>query len=302
MKRSNVDLNLLLAFEAIYECASLTGAARKLGLSQPAVSYSLNRLRKIYGDPLFIRTGNGIAPTAVAQEAEEAISQALILVRGSIRSPAGFSPTVFEGEIKVSMSDSVAQVWLAAIYRRISAEAPKAALHVAEVPADGLVDALRFGHADVALGFIPTLNRTTRHEVLAADEYVCVVGASHPHAGRSLSLDKFLGMQHVMVATTAGSHANAENLLQEQGIFRRVALRVRNFTVVPEILRGSRLAAIMPRKVAEAMNATGQMALLALPFAMPTIHVEIYWHPRLQLDQRSVWLRRLIVNEIAKPQ
>ncbi|WP_020653896.1 LysR family transcriptional regulator [Massilia niastensis] len=293
----NMDLNLLRVFQAVSEERSLTLAGNRLHLSQPAVSHAVNRLRELFGDPLFVRTRDGMQPTPTALELEKPIGRALQAVQDALRLAGGFDPAVSERVFRVSMTDVAEMVFLPPICEQLRVLAPNVQLKVVQVPQDQIVDSLRTGHLDFAIGNLPALKETTRHALLFSESYCCLtrkrVGLPRHKA---LSLEEYQALSHVQVRSAESSHSQLALALQELGVGRRVALEIPHFSVLPLILLQSDLAATLPLRIAKLFNIGEQFRIYGLPVSLPAVDVTLHWHEEFENDQGSRWLRQLVLD------
>ncbi len=297
---NSVDLNLLRVFLAIWESGSLTVAGEHLGLTQPAMSHALARLRRLLDDPLFVRTPAGMEPTATAERLFEPINTALALIRTTLHAQEHFDPRTAARAFRLAMSDMSEFFFLPPLLARLEQEAPGVKLEVLQVPVDRLADALRSREIDLAIGYLPGLERNCATQHLFSDSHVCMVRARHPQAGRKLTLATLLKMKHVFVPSNATGHRMVEQWLMESGVHRHIVLRLPHFTVAPEIVRGTDLAVLLPRSIAERFNRGRAYRLLEIPVALPSIDVNVYWHPRFDADQAVGWLRDLLLEMFGK--
>lgn len=293
---SSIDLNLLVVFQAIKEESSLTRASERLGLSQPAVSHALRRLRALFNDPLFIRTQVGVQPTAVADQLAAPISQALALVESSLRWREAFQPATSSRRFRLSMSDIGEFVYVPPLLERISREAPGVDLEILSVETPRLTEALRLGEIDLAIGYLPGLRTSTSHERLFLDRYICLVRAGHPLRARTLTLSAFGKLPHVSVSSASTGHRMIEELMIEQNIRRRELLRLPHLSVIPEVIQRTDLAATLPHTVAKVFAKRGQFRIYEHPAKLPSIEVTLHWHARFNADPANAWLRRLVIE------
>ena len=294
---NNVDLNLLRVFQAVSEERSLTLAGHRLHLSQPAVSAAVNRLRELFGDPLFVRTRDGMQPTPVPLELAKPISRALQAVHEALRYADGFDPAASTRVFRVSMTDVAEMVFLPQIGEQLRVLAPRVRLKVVQVPQESIVEALRTGHLDCAIGNLPAIRETTRHALLFSESYCCL---TRRRAGlpkrQALRLDEFQALSHVQVRSAESSHSQVAQALHGLGVERRVALEIPHFSVLPLILAQSDLAATVPLRIGRLFNAGKQFNVYDLPVALPSVDIMLHWHEEFDNDLGGKWLRRLVLD------
>lgn len=294
---ADVDLNLMRVFQSIYEEGNLTTVAERLNLTQPAVSYSLRRLRDVLGDPLFIRTNQRMEPTPVAQRLAPPIHEALLLLQDAIQDHQVFDPESSKRVFRLSMSDIGEIVFLPPLIEFIGQHAPGIRLEVDPGSLDTLADALRQGNIDLAIGNLVQLNPFTNRVTLFHEDYACMVRADHPIAGQEeLSLHDFLSWPHIFVSSSSNAHRSFEEILVSQGVRRHIALQVPHFTVVPDIIERSNMICSIPHQIAVRFNRYGNFKIFSLPMDVPPSEVAVHWHPRFEHDEANKWLRQLVIK------
>ena len=299
MNIRDVDLNLLRVFDAVLREKSVTVAAAKLELTQPAVSNALARLRRMLDDALFVRTPEGMRPTPFAQGLADPVRQALGLVETALRRQAGFDPATSARTFRFHMSDIGEMVFLPTLIERLQRAAPGVKVEVKPLALEEIADALASGTLDLAMGALPGLAGLVHTKSLLRDPYVCLVRAGHPLAGRRLTERQFAGLALALVSSPGSGHRAVEDALAKHGLTGRIALRVPHFTVVPVVLERTDLALTIPERVAEVYEKGGRFRSLKLPFEIPAADVGIHWHERFGRDPGNMWMRSLLVELFA---
>jgi DNA-binding transcriptional LysR family regulator len=290
----DVDLNLLRVFDAVLRERAVTAAAARLGLTQPAVSNALARLRTLLGDALFVRTPAGMAPTPFARGMAEPVRQALALLESALAHGPGFDPATSTRAFRFYMSDLGQVEFLPALMERVQRLAPGVRLEAVAADVGHIGDALGAGALDVAVGFLPALGPPIGRLALFRDAYVCLMRSGHP-AGSRLTRKKFLEAAHVLV-TYRGGHRVIEEALERAGAARRIALRVPHFTVVPMVLERTDLLLTLPARVAHVYEREGRLKTLPPPVPIPQAEVAVHWHGRFEADPGNRWLRSQITD------
>jgi len=296
MNVGDLDLNLLRAFDAVLRDGSVTAAAGRLGLSQPAMSNALARLRRLLGDPLFMRTPGGMRPTPFAQQLAAPVQQALDLIRASLSQRAGFDPRTSDRIFRLQLTDVGEIAFLPPLLERLQREAPRVRVETQHLPQDEVSDALASGEVDLAVGFLPELSQGVVQRHLFRDRYVCLVRADHPRIRSRLTLAQFLAATHVLVSSRGSAHEIVEQTLRNQGVVRRIALRVPHFTVVPMILARTDHMVIVPEGLVRAITPFGRFKALKPPVDIPALDVKVHWHERFDHDPGIAWLARVLVE------
>jgi DNA-binding transcriptional LysR family regulator len=293
MNVHEIDLNLLRVFDAVLHEKGVTPAAARLGLTQPAVSNALARLRKLLGDALFVRTPGGMDATPFARGMAEPVRQALALLESALAHGPGFDPSTATRAFRFYMSDLGQIEFLPPLVERVQREAPGVRLEAVALEVDDIADALAVGALDLAVGFLPGLGAPVRRQALFKDPYLCLMRADNPIA--VLSRKKFMEASHALV-TYRGGHRVIEEALERAGITPRIALRVPHFTVVPMVLERTDLILTLPARVARVFERRGKLKALPPPVPIPQAEVAVHWHERFEADPGNRWLRGLMVE------
>jgi DNA-binding transcriptional LysR family regulator len=294
MNVHDLDLNLLRVFDSVLHERGVTPAAARLGLTQPAVSNALARLRAVFGDALFVRTPGGMDPTPFARELAEPVRQALALLESALAHGPGFDPATSTRAFRFYMSDLGQIEFLPPLVERVQRAAPGVRLEAVGLDLEDISDALAAGALDLAMGFLPGLAPPVQRQSLFRDPYLCLMRADHPSIGERLTKKLFLEASHALV-TYRGGHRVIEEALERAGIARRIALRVPHFTVVPMVLERTDLILTLPARVARVFERRGKLKALTPPMPIPPAEVAVHWHERFEADPGNRWLREQIV-------
>src|SRR5687767_593989 len=293
MNVHEIDLNLLRVFDAVLHEKGVTPAAVRLGLTQPAVSNALARLRKVFGDALFVRTPTGMDATPYARELAEPVRQALALLESAFAHGPGFDPATSTRAFRFYMSDLGQIEFLPPLVERAQRSAPGVRLEAVALEVEDIGDALAAGALDLAVGFLPGLGPPVRRQPLFRDPYVCLMRADHPVT--TLTKKRFLEASHALVSYRGG-HRVIEEALDRAGLARRIALRVPHFTVLPMVLERTDLILTLPARVARVFERRGKLKALPPPVAIPPAEVALHWHERFEADPGNRWLREAMVE------
>ena len=296
MNVQDIDLNLLRVFDAVLHERGVTPAAVRLGLTQPAVSNALARLRGVFGDPLFLRTPGGMDPTPFARGLAEPVRQALALLESALAHGPGFDPATSTRAFRFYMSDLGQIEFLPPLIEHVQREAPGVRLEAAALDVEDIGAALAAGTLDLAVGFLPGLRAPVRRTALFRDPYLCLMRADHEI--KTLTKKTFLNASHVLV-TYRGGHHVIEEALERAGLSRRIALRVPHFTVVPMVLERTDLILTLPARVARVYERRGNFKSLPPPVPIPPADVGVHWHERFEADPGNRWLREQLVALLA---
>lgn len=299
MNLQTIDLNLLVAFEALMEERNVTRAARRVGLSQPAMSNALARLRRTFGDPLLVRMPVGMAPTPAAQALIGPIRASLAHLRAVLEDRPAFDPASSDRTFHLLANDYAEIALLGRVVRAIREVSHGVTLrvhrplNVFQAPSAAALSA----SLDFAVGFFPdvlSLERGIRSNVLWEEDNMCIASANHPSIRGKLSIRQYASAPHAAVFYKSEGPGVIDNLLAQKGLSRRSVLYVPHFASVPFIVASTDLIATVPTRLAERFSRQLKLQMLPVPFAMPPFRLALLWHERFQPDPAHEWLRRLI--------
>ncbi|WP_379073186.1 LysR family transcriptional regulator [Mesorhizobium sp. UC22_110] len=288
-----IDLNLLVALEALLEERNVTRAAQRLGMSQPAASRALGRLRALFSDALLVDGAGGYMLSARAEELRPHLRRILAGI-GDMLEASAFNPATATGRIRLLMPDLQAAVLAPHLLARLAREAPSLDLEVAAPGTDGFA-ALEHGGADAMVALIDNAPAGIQRRRLYDEELVTLMRTQHPALARKLTLERFLTLEHIVVSVTGSGPAPVDEALARMGQTRRVKLRVPNFFAAVEIAARSDLVMTLPSSLARAAATIGRFAALPPPLDLGVFTMSLAWHARQQDASRHVWLRRAIV-------
>ena len=299
MELRNLDLNLLVTFDQLLLERSVSGAAEKLGLTQPAVSNALKRLRTLLNDDLFVRTSQGMEPTPYALHLAEPVAYALNALQTALATRDSFDPMVSTRVFNLAMNDIGEMYFMPPLMRELATRAPHIQIHTQRPYTGALKEQMESGAVDLALGLLPELRSGFFQRRLFRHDYVCMFRKDHPSARAPISLKHFSTLAHVGVVATQSGHGEIDGLLERAGIHRRVALRVPHFIAVGPILQSTDLIATVPHRFAIRCEAPFNLTISPLPTATPDIAINMFWHAKFNRDPANIWMRRLFVEMFA---
>jgi len=289
-----IDLNLLVIFDALFEEGHATRAAKRLGLTQPAVSHALGRLRHLFDDPLFIRTPKGMIPTAAAAGMAPAIRTALEQVKAVLGTERSFDPSASTRRFSIGLSDYSAFVLLPQLSMRIGREAPGVSLLVRHTNVETGHSMLEEGNIELIAGVFPLPPSHMREELLYQEDFVCAGRRGHPGLADRLDLGRYLSLRHLQVSMRGEPHGLVDQVLETIGKQRSIALTAGHFLMAPLLVQDTDLIATEPRRLFEQWQDTLPLHLADPPMAIPSFRVVQAWHMRHDADEGHAWLRRLI--------
>jgi DNA-binding transcriptional LysR family regulator len=292
-----IDLKLLVVFDAVMAERNVTRAGRRLGMSQPALSNALARARHLLKDQLFVRGADGMQPTPRALALAVPVREALRQLETTLE-PPGFNPTETEWEFKLGMSDHASIVLLPALLRHVAALAPGVRLNVLPKANDTVGAALTAGELDLAIGVIPALPRQFSRLDLFVDDYVCLMRADHRLANGGLTRRHYAAAEHLALRPSYAGRSGIDNLAQQAGVQRHIALAVNQFLAVAPLVRATDLLASLFRRMTEHVDQTG-LLVRPIPFPATRVPVAAVWNRTQTSHVAHRWLR-LRLAEVAE--
>lgn len=293
MNLRSIDLNLLVIFDALMAERHVTRAALRIPMTQPAMSNALARLRHVFKDDLFIRSGGTMEPTPRAMELGEAVRQILRQTERLMSSEVGFDPATAQRDFTGRMSDLTGYLLLPKILSTLAVQAPKVALDILHMTPDRSIRALETDQVDFVVSMELKHNTNICSEPLFTDQMVCVMRAENALAAGQLTLDRFLRADHLRVAMSPTDIRFVDNVLAEKGFSRNVLAKVPHWLLVPPILQQSNMIAVISNKLAKRFVDSG-LVIKPLPFESAPFSWEIYWHRRNGNSAAHMWIRDLV--------
>lgn len=286
-------MNLLVALNALLEERNVTRAAARLGMSQPAASRALGRLRALFSDALLLDGPGGYVLSTRAEELRPALRQTLAGI-GEMLEARPFDPATATGSVRLLMTDLHAAVLAPHLLSRLANEAPAVDLDILP-PGPAIMEMLGNDATDAVVGAIEDAPAGIRRRKLFEDRYVTLMRTGHPASERKLTLENYLALDHMVISITGAGLAPVDELLSAMGRRRRVRARVPNFFAAMEIAACSDLVMTLPASLARTAAGSARFVTLPPPVDLGPIEINLLWHARHQDAPRHVWLRSLIV-------
>lgn len=298
MHINDLDLNLLRLFDEVFRSGSVSRAAERLGITQPAASQGLARLRLLLKDPLFMRAPGGVRPTARAAALAGAVQGALGVLAQALEDTDSFDAATSRRQFRLHMSDVGEARFLPALMTALNRHAPGVRIATQPLPHPQILPALDSGAIDFAFGFLPGVKTLRRRELLE-DRYVVLLRKRHPmlraltQARTRNAILKLLKQLDFMAVI---SHADTVAILQHEGLEDRLRLTTQHFMALPSIVRATDLCAIIPRDLAHEFVESGGCALFDPDFERSDFPVALHWSPRFEHDPAHRWFREFVVK------
>lgn len=289
------DLGLMVSLDALLAERSVTGAARRLGVSQPALSAQLARLRSLFGDDLLIGNAHGMVLTPRAETLQAPLHELLESLNALVQAEAGFDPQTAERAFRIAASDLAHLYVLPRLLPRLGAQAPGITLDAVALNIDQLSERMERGEIDFTVASADNTPGGFPSRKLREYEFRYLYRKGHPFAAPDLPVGAFCQLNHLEVMIQSGRlFADLDENLRQKGLKRKIVCSVPNFLLVPEIVRNSDLVAVVPSNLTD-LEHSG-LESLPIPVEIPPVTIHLSWHPRFKRDLAHKWMRDLIVD------
>jgi len=292
IKFEHLDLNLLRTFDTIFSERSLTGAARVLNISQPAVSNALQRLRESLDDPLFVRERRGMVPTTFAESIAPTVHRALTSIKQELSLQDEFVPDRTARVFRLSMNDIAEALFLHDLTMRCLEIAPNVDLQCRFVSPQDIANEMARGTLDIAIDVQIAADDRLHQANLIEESYACLVRPGHPLARSAIMMEDYLGLGHVHVTARRHGSGHIDQILQADDLARHIKVRLRSPAIAAGIVHSTDLAITLPERFALYHS----LAAIPLPFHVPRLNWRLYWPARQDTDSGNRWLREQIVE------
>ncbi|WP_438862477.1 LysR family transcriptional regulator [Neptunicella sp.] len=289
------ELNLLMVFDAVMTERSITRAADRLAMTQPAVSNAVSRMRAVWKDELFVKDGRNIQPTVYAQNLWNQIKHPLGLLADAV-DPREFDPATAKRSFRISMADIFVDMLWAPLRQIIEREAPGIDIHAIPYTLTNAEQLLDDARVDMVVGAINKTPSVIRSEHLMTPCYVCAMRPGHELAKANLSLKEFAAADHLLVSLSGDPTGMTDAALLQEGLTRRIACTVNHFSAVVPLLKNSNLIAVVPTATVEMAIINGELAATKAPLDIQMSQLSSLWHKRQDRDGGLIWLRKHIKN------
>jgi DNA-binding transcriptional LysR family regulator len=291
---ATVDLNLLVAFEALLAERNVSRAAQRIGLAQPSMSHALTRLRVLFNDELFVRTPKEMRPTSLALDLAAPIADALERVRRALESRFAFDPATSDRRFRLAVSQYVDLVLGLLLAPKLMQAAPNACFELVYKDEAEVVEQLDTGVIDLAVGRFASAPKRMQMAPLYEEHWVCLARQGHPRLGNELTLDSFCELPHLVVGRDTGQVHAVDEVLLNHRRSRRICEVINNYGAVPYVLKVTDLLVVVGQRVGEMFAESANVVVHELPIAVPPWTISLLWSRRTDTDPALVWLRRLL--------
>jgi DNA-binding transcriptional LysR family regulator len=289
------DLNFLYLIDALYQERSVSRAAERLDLTQPAVSHGLSRMRVKFGDELFVRSGSGMSPTPTGERIALGAHRALELIQSDIWDGPSFSPAKSDRTFVVGMTDMGGTVILPQVISVTSTEAPSIHIKPVAVRPAEVSELLESGLIDLAWGYFGHLSEKLYQQTLFRRSLTGIIRKGKRKTKR-MDFETFVSTPHVIASATSQTNELLQQKIREQGQTLRIALEVPYLLAIPRIIAGSDYIATVPDELADLFLRLADIEVFKLPLPIPDIAVKQYWHARYNGDAGHQWFRKMVQN------
>jgi DNA-binding transcriptional LysR family regulator len=291
-----IDLNLFVVFEAIYCEGNITKAASALNLSQPAVSHSLSKLRDHFDDPLFVRQGNEMRPTAVANNVVADVRESLHQLQVCLAKSRQFEPLTSRKHFTVSLHGALEPSYLPPLMKILTQQAPRIQLQSSRrVKRTELENKLASGDIDLAIDAMVPVNDNILHTKLEESKFVVLARKNHPHIKSTLDLACYLEQDHVLVSTRSTGPSLEDFELARLGAQRKIGLRCQNTFSACRVIADNNMLLTLTESSAKMYGKLLDLVIYPLPAELPALDVHLYWHINVDIDPANKWLRDKII-------
>lgn len=290
----DVDLNLLVVFQEVFQERQISLAARRLRLTQSAVSNALARLRRTFNDDLFVRTAHGMQPTPLAEQLAEPVAAALGHISLALNRPAPFDAATSTRHFTLAMTDVGEVYFMPLLVAHLGHAAPGVQVSTVRAGTIDLKQELEAGRVDLAIGAFDKVSTALYQRRLFQQAYVSMFRKGHPLERGTPTLKRFLAARHLVVSSQESPYDRINQLLAKAGVRAATQFQVPHFTAVPYIVATTDLVVTVPQKLAERAAAPFNLALIKPPLRLPSLQTNMFWHRRYNQDAGNVWLRGVI--------
>ncbi|MBV61180.1 MAG: LysR family transcriptional regulator [Nevskiales bacterium] len=298
MNLRQLDLNLLVVLDAIYSEGGITAAARRLHLTQPAVTHALNRLRQHFGDPLFVREGRQMLPTPMARNLIRPLKRSLRSIEIMLHEVDRFEPATTPRRFSLGVRDVLESVLLPPLMRAITEAAPLVDLEAVQTVRRTLASDLDSGELDAAIDVLLPLPDSIHRQRIVFDRFVVVARKGHPDVGKRLSLATYLAQDHVLATVRRTGGGMEDVSLAQLGQTRRIRLRCQHYFAACRVVSETNLILTMPENYARVANAGLDNQVLPAPVDMTPLDGYLYWHRNVENDPANRWFREQVLGAL----
>lgn len=293
-----IDLNLLVAFQALFQTNSVSAAAEQCFVSQSAMSHTLQRMRVLFDDPLFERVGAKMEPTQHAQEIAPTIDSLLGSIKNDLLVKKHFTANSYSGVWRIGLTDYAEQLFAPSLYDAIKQQSPNSQVSFFNVNRSNYVEIAESEGLDVVIGSIENLNRRFLSEHLYTEQHLCLFDPNSVTTSETMSLEDFVGYEHALVSPDGSLQTQVDKRLAKLGYERRVGVASRNFLTIRRLLLGRELLCIVPKRFAEMEMYSHDMQAIESPIEIPDFDIRLLFLKANQYEEKSIWIRSVVASVV----
>jgi LysR family transcriptional regulator, mexEF-oprN operon transcriptional activator len=291
---SRLDLNLLVAFDALLTERSVTRAAARVGLGQSAMSHNLARLRNLFGDELLTRGAEGMRPTPRALALADPVRVTLAQIQAAVLQREAFEPSTAERTFRIGLADSIEVAVVPGLVARLRTAAPGVTLRLRSTNRLSILDELDNGTLDLGIGVFTIGQAHHKRRPLYSDSFLCLFNQEQLSFSVPITIEDYLSVPHVLTSLTDDAHGAVDEALAKQKLKRTIALTTPGFLAVPFVVRRAPVITTMPSRLARYFADTFDLATSPAPLELPTFTISLLWHASFDQDPGHLWLRQTV--------
>lgn len=295
-----IDLNLLIALQALYKTNSVSKAAERCFVSQSAMSHSLQRLRKLFDDPLFERVGSRMEPTERAIELSHSVDLLLAQIQTDILRAKPFNPETYDGVWKIGLTDYAEQMFGPSLFDTIKGLAPQSKVALFNVNRANYQQVYESEKLDVVIGSFGDVVKRYNTQLLYTEQHVCLYDSKVCQFSDSMSLLEFTSVEHALVSPNGAMSTGVDKKLEEHGLQRRVSIVSSNFLTVKNLIQGRKLICIVPRLVATQQSPNSSIKAVPPPIDVPDFDIQLMYRKGLSQDNKNKFIRDLVSETVIR--
>jgi LysR family transcriptional regulator, mexEF-oprN operon transcriptional activator len=291
---ARLDLNLLVAFDALLTERSVTRAAARIGLGQSAMSHNLARLRTLFGDELLTRGADGMRPTPRALALADPVRVTLSQIQAAVLQREAFEPATADRVFKIGLADSIEVAVIPGLVARLRQAAPGVGLRLRSINGISVLEELDAGTLDLGIGVFDQGQTHHKRRPLYTDSFLCLFNPAQLNLSPPISLEDYLRVPHVLTSLTEDTHGAVDEALAKRKLRRVIALTTPGFLAVPFVVRRAPVITTMPSKLARYFAEAFGLATSPAPIELPTFTISLLWHASFDQDPGHLWLRQTV--------
>ena len=293
---SRLDLNLLVAFDALLTERSVTRAAARVGLGQSAMSHNLARLRTLFGDELLTRGAEGMRPTPRALALADPVRVTLSQIQAAVLQREAFDPSTAVRTFRIGLADSIEVALIPGLLARLRQTAPAVSLRLRSIDRHGALEDLDTGRLDLGIGVFDQGQMHHKRRALYTDSFLCLFNPANLGLTPPISLEAYLSVPHVLTSLAEDAHGAVDEALAKQKLERTIALTTPGFLAVPFVVRRAPVITTMPSRLARYFAAAFGLATSPAPIELPAFTISLLWHASFDQDPGHLWLRQTVAS------